>query len=111
MFRPLYVTNMEGRSLLSRGSVDRQTAQSQPIVGTPELVPEPSTVIFRPIICSEIAPSPARNGIAVRSANYRACAAPRSKDYLLSFPEERRAYRCDASPGRNRARCFPCPLA
>ena len=39
---------MEGRSRLSRGSVEWQTAQEQPIVGTPELVPEPSTVIFRP---------------------------------------------------------------
>ena len=38
---------MEGRRRVSRGSVERQTSQVQPIVGTPELVPEPSTVIFR----------------------------------------------------------------
>ena len=38
---------MEGRSRVSRGSVEWQTSQEQPMVGTPELVPEPSTVIFR----------------------------------------------------------------
>ena len=37
---------MEGRSRLSRGSVDVQTSQWQPMVGTPTLVPEPRTVIF-----------------------------------------------------------------
>jgi hypothetical protein len=34
---------------LSRGSVERHTSHVQPIVGTPELVPEPSTVIFNAI--------------------------------------------------------------
>ncbi len=38
---------MEGRKRLSRGSVEVHTAQWQPIVGTPTLVPEPSTVILR----------------------------------------------------------------
>jgi hypothetical protein len=34
---------IEARDLVSRGSSDRQTAQSQPIIGTPCDVPEPST--------------------------------------------------------------------
>jgi hypothetical protein len=38
---------MEGRKRLSRGSLEVQTAQWQPMVGTPTLVPEPSTVILR----------------------------------------------------------------
>ena len=33
------------RKRLSRGSVDRQTAQVHPIIGTPELVPDPKKVI------------------------------------------------------------------
>jgi len=33
---------------MSRGSVEVQTRQWQPMVGTPTLVPDPSTVIFRP---------------------------------------------------------------
>ena len=37
---------MEGRRRLSRGSGDVHTSQWQPMVGTPTLVPEPSTVIF-----------------------------------------------------------------
>jgi len=37
----------EGRRRLSRGSVEAQVAQLQPMVGTPELVPEPSTVMRR----------------------------------------------------------------
>src|SRR5436190_23969731 len=37
---------MDGRSRLSRGSGEVQTSQWQPMVGTPTLVPEPSTVIF-----------------------------------------------------------------
>ncbi len=36
---------MEGRRRLSRGSAEVQTSQWQPMVGTPTLVPEPSTVI------------------------------------------------------------------
>jgi len=36
---------MDGRSRLSRGSLELQTSQWQPIVGTPMLVPEPSTVM------------------------------------------------------------------
>jgi hypothetical protein len=35
----------EGRRRLSRGSLDVQTLQRQPIMGTPTLVPEPSTRI------------------------------------------------------------------
>src|SRR5450432_1366191 len=41
---PPYSNMMEGRVRLSCGSVDRQTAQSQPSVGTPMEVPLPSTV-------------------------------------------------------------------
>src|SRR5215469_16218391 len=37
---------MEGRRRLSRGSGDRQTSHKHPMVGTPELVPDPSTVIL-----------------------------------------------------------------
>src|ERR1051326_174282 len=37
---------MEGRRRLSRGSSEVQTAQPQPIVGTPTLVPEPSTTML-----------------------------------------------------------------
>src|SRR5947209_524499 len=37
---------MEGRNRLSRGSSEVHTAQWQPMVGTPTLVPEPRTVIF-----------------------------------------------------------------
>src|ERR1700691_3607337 len=44
-FLPRYCISTEGRSRLSRGSVEAQVAQLQPIVGTPELVPEPSTVM------------------------------------------------------------------
>ena len=36
---------MEGRRRLSRGSVDGTRAHVHPMVGTPELVPEPSTVM------------------------------------------------------------------
>jgi len=39
-------TKMDGRSRLSRGSVDRQTAQSHPIIGTPADVPLPRKVIL-----------------------------------------------------------------
>ncbi len=38
------------RNRLSFGSVDLQTAQSQPITGTPWLVPEPKMVIFIALI-------------------------------------------------------------
>ncbi len=37
----------EGRSRLSRGSVERQVAQSQPIIGTPCDVPVPRNVILQ----------------------------------------------------------------
>ena len=40
---------MEGRRRVSRGSAERQTSQEQPMVGTPELVPEPRTLILRAI--------------------------------------------------------------
>src|SRR5690606_3800264 len=36
----------EGRSLLSRGSADKQTSQSQPMIGTPCEVPVPKKVIL-----------------------------------------------------------------
>src|SRR5258706_8899916 len=36
---------MDGLNLLSRGSLEVQTSQWQPMVGTPILVPEPSTVM------------------------------------------------------------------
>ena len=38
---------IDGRVRRSRGSVDRQTAQSQPIIGTPCDVPVPRTVTLR----------------------------------------------------------------
>src|SRR5438034_5032182 len=38
---------IDGRVRRSRGSVDRQTAQSHPIIGTPCDVPVPSSVILR----------------------------------------------------------------
>ncbi len=37
-------TRIDGRDRLSRGSVDRQTAQVQPIIGTPIDVPVPRNV-------------------------------------------------------------------
>lgn len=37
------LSNTEGRRRLSCGSVDWQTLQVQPIIGTPTLVPEPRT--------------------------------------------------------------------
>src|SRR6187402_961974 len=37
-------TRIDGRERLSRGSVDRQTAQAQPIIGTPIDVPVPRNV-------------------------------------------------------------------
>jgi hypothetical protein len=46
MFHSPLLMRIEGRSRVSRGSVDLQTAQPQPMVGTPELVPDPRTVIF-----------------------------------------------------------------
>jgi len=39
-----YFKSMEGRVRLSRGSLDWQTSQLHPIVGTPIEVPLPSTV-------------------------------------------------------------------
>jgi len=39
-----------GRRRLSRTSADLHTTHWQPIVGTPELVPEPSTVILSGIV-------------------------------------------------------------
>src|SRR5687767_7971631 len=42
--RPGTSTWMDGRSRLSRGSVDRHTSQAQPIIGTPEDVPVPRKV-------------------------------------------------------------------
>src|SRR5262245_48692990 len=39
-------TKIEGRRRVSRGSADRQTAQSQPIIGTPCDVPVPRKVTF-----------------------------------------------------------------
>src|SRR5690349_13143190 len=46
MLRSPVEIRMEGRSRLSRGSAEWHTAQEQPMVGTPELVPDPSTVIL-----------------------------------------------------------------
>ena len=43
---PSYATSTEGRKRLSRGSLEVQTSQWQPMVGTPTLVPDPSTVIW-----------------------------------------------------------------
>ena len=40
---------MDGRRRVSRGSVEWQTAQEQPMVATPELVPEPRTLMERDI--------------------------------------------------------------
>src|SRR5690242_12628659 len=45
-FWPLRESNREGRRRLSCGSVELQTRQGQPSVGTPIDVPEPRTVIF-----------------------------------------------------------------
>jgi hypothetical protein len=39
---------IDGRSRRSRGSVERQVAQAQPIIGTPCEVPVPSSVA-RPV--------------------------------------------------------------
>src|SRR6185437_9019584 len=47
---PLKPTRTEGRRRLSRGSLDVHTSQWQPTVGTPELVPEPSTVILNGLV-------------------------------------------------------------
>src|SRR5436190_16055127 len=47
MLRSCQVIRMDGRSRLSRGSVEVHTLQWHPMVGTPTLVPEPSTVIRR----------------------------------------------------------------
>ena len=44
--RPFRASKIEGRRRLSCGSVELQTRQGQPSVGTPMEVPEPSTVIF-----------------------------------------------------------------
>src|SRR6266446_790077 len=45
-FWPPREISREGRSLLSWGSLDLQTRQGHPSVGTPMEVPDPSTVIF-----------------------------------------------------------------
>ena len=45
---PSYSTAIEGRRRLSRGSSEVHTLQSQPRVGTPMLVPDPSTVSLIP---------------------------------------------------------------
>ena len=42
---PAVSTKIDGRRRLSRGSVERHTAQSQPIIGTPCDVPVPRNVI------------------------------------------------------------------
>ena len=68
-------TSTEGRRRLSRGSSDVQTAQWQPIVGTPTLVPEPEhrnlepeASPFRLSASSPYRPPPrpARSGSAAR---------------------------------------------
>jgi hypothetical protein len=43
-FLPAKLSQTEARRRLSRGSVEVQTSQSQPMEGTPTLVPEPRTV-------------------------------------------------------------------
>ena len=45
--RPIRI---EGRDRLSRGSVDRHTAQAQPIIGTPMDVPVPRKVTFTGLV-------------------------------------------------------------
>src|SRR2546425_3405944 len=46
--RPAFNSSrIDGRDRRSRGSEERQTAQSQPMAGTPCDVPLPSTVILR----------------------------------------------------------------
>src|SRR5678815_5190030 len=47
---PGTLTWIDGRRRLSRGSVERHTSQSQPIIGTPEDVPVPRNVT-RPAWC------------------------------------------------------------
>jgi hypothetical protein len=42
----LSVMKMEARERVSRGSVDRQVAHPQPIIGTPCDVPDPRTSTF-----------------------------------------------------------------
>src|SRR5262245_21603226 len=90
---------MDGRRRLSRASVEVQTSQLQPTVGTPELVPDPSTVIRIPrsaivrppaslpsrLQVPMFAPwpgyrSPERNESEVRSANFQAAAALQGRD-------------------------------
>src|SRR5438445_10048545 len=44
---PAISMRIDGRVRRSRGSVERHTAQSQPIIGTPCDVPVPSSVILR----------------------------------------------------------------
>jgi hypothetical protein len=50
--------NIDGRVRLSRGSVDRQTAHVQPIIGTPWDVPVPRkvTLVVKLLIVLQIRP-------------------------------------------------------
>ena len=79
--RPSSSIRIDGRVRRSRGSVDRQTAQSQPIAGTPCDVPLPSTVtrIYGSMIrlCRVPPLSPRRSAGAARRAPARAPAALR----------------------------------
>src|SRR5579864_7965457 len=61
---PSYSIMMEGRLRRSRGSVERQTAQSHPSVGTPMDVPLPSTVkvAFMFLVSSSLLSSAAGSG-------------------------------------------------
>src|SRR5438105_15094434 len=67
-FWPSRDKRMEGRRRLSCGSVELQTRQGQPSVGTPIDVPEPRTVIFNGVrgILNELVKLvlAARNGAA-----------------------------------------------
>src|SRR6185312_16142569 len=76
ILRSPFRIRIDGRRRVSRGSVEWHTAQEQPMVGTPELVPEPSTVIF---IGSRSAPAGSwvqstidltRNSDSIRSADF-----------------------------------------
>src|SRR5579862_3480662 len=96
---------MEGRRRLSRGSVEEHTSQLQPMVGTPELVPDPSTVILmageliRPLTIFLRLPvsgsfrSSARIGIAARSASFRSASVHPGLGYLWSSRRSSPSYR------------------
>src|SRR5882724_9672348 len=116
---PPYSISTEGRVRRSRGSDDRQTAQSQPIVGTPMDVPLPRTVSVAFIVSQDSCPPPVAAGPGYWLLLHRPCAVrrdssarsflPRASDCPWFFPPAGRACRRFGAPpaDQSAAALFP----